>query len=81
MFFISKMGVFIAPPVFDFQTCQVGKTRQVFLGYSLFNVIKLSILSRPERSGGHIEGCGLAPSASFDTRSISFRATQDACCP
>jgi hypothetical protein len=49
-----------------------------------------SILSRPElrpepvegRSGGRIEGCGLAPNRCqnrpFDTRFTLFRATQDA---
>jgi hypothetical protein len=41
-----------------------------------------SILSRPERSEGRIEGCGLAKTRcicrTFDTRSTLFRATQAA---
>ena len=37
-----------------------------------------SILSRPERSGGRIEGCGPCKLAPLDTRSTLFRATRDA---
>ena len=41
-----------------------------------------SILSRPEQSGGRIEGCGFAfnhrENVPFDTRSTAFHATQDA---